>query len=1287
MASATVGSPSDGLRAEEIPVVDLRLLSQSELHALSLSSSPSFDLHRVDDIVIPKIDRSVFNESAGSRKQTYSRLRLAPGKSELATSGAPIRRSAGRPRRLPAPRYYPDTVDDENNKIVGCLKQLFAAEDYNDNLVQVEVEYGESVPEIYNVGHSLQEIPIDVIDGGKKRRRGSKPKSEKLVTDSGQNEREAIVSYENPEDRDREILNKNGILVDAVALANAEDPFGSELSRRTEGLETEMELLGFLRELNGEWGSRRKKRKIVDASDFGDALPKGWKLLLRLKRKEGRVWLICSRYISPNGRRFLSCKEVSSYLLSFLGAHDASQSKSCHCDGSIQLHYSMVSGNAADLTSVDDNNREDLGCCLPSSPFTSLHSDHKGQIMPLRTGISAEVQAGEILKCHECAVTFDEQDELGNHVLLSHKTVKRQKVGAYINNRVIIKDGQYECEFCHKSFHELKHYNGHIEFHLKSRVNNNGASSLVMTGQESIDPASFDQVPPRVSDVEASIGFDGGSIAKHFNAKADNELNSGFLHSELNRDTVIETCTNKYSHEDKEKMKANINDSSLFDESCDKKDRDNVTDEEQGKVDIVVAKLNIHSSSTTASSNNRNKSGGTDIVGCMHRFNDAFDGHESTENCSLAVSLKDRACHVENNANEFSTSLTEDPKTNIGSQGGLPNQHDNKETCSVEHYEKCLFTNTMQELKIDDDEKFESNGQFKQQGSPNGCLVAQNDEKCGFVDNMNKVLSSSISDSQQERGNENVLVNPGDEQMPTADNNVMPTTDDNVNRASSSILDVHKPDEAFNSRDSGLTVGFGSTRAIPDENAVTSVEQERISESCSLVPSWNEQTSGVENNVNQVSTCQIVDSEQEKCSEGSFFSPFGNNQLNGLGNNASNVFTSTMEEPKSCESKKFNRDPTTAFGCSHTNLDVNVVTNFGQERSFESFSFGPSGNEQRLWADNDVNMVSCTMALEPKQDECLKSSLCRPSLYEQRSGVENNNLNPVSTSIAGKPKLQETKSFLNNELTIDFGSRQAGLGVGGVTSVAQEISFEGCSLALSGAEQMFGVENNVYGVYSSTMEEQRQGRGFISSLLSLSGNEQASDVGNIMKKAYTDAVWEGPRREEVGHPGSNEPDTGLGSSSAPAGMWKRGEGNGLQDDLTDSMSLLGQQSSCFHTFDIMSNKGENEIFGVNEKFDRISGLDRLRSGSIEHLEFDFLTSQTNSLSDDSKVLSYDGPVEQGFDTPVWLETEALLPKIASRHQISAICVWCRNEFLHEAVNPGIQAGSIGLMCPTCKARF
>ncbi|KAK3033918.1 hypothetical protein RJ639_033553 [Escallonia herrerae] len=239
MASATL-DPTP-LHLDSIPTVDLRLLSQSELHALSLcssSSSAAFDPRRCDDVVIPKIDRSVFNESAGS---------LVP------------------------------VVTPEN---------IF--------------EYTDLEPQL--------SLLSEVASNGRKRKRG-RPRKDGRVMYYDEDDDVAKDVTVNVDDREREMVNKNGIVVDMAVLAALEDPFGPELKRRTEGLVTKEALLEFLSGLDGEWNSKRRKKKAVDASQFGDALPKGWKVSLTIKKREDRVWLICRRYIR--------------FLPNFIGSHFA----------------------------------------------------------------------------------------------------------------------------------------------------------------------------------------------------------------------------------------------------------------------------------------------------------------------------------------------------------------------------------------------------------------------------------------------------------------------------------------------------------------------------------------------------------------------------------------------------------------------------------------------------------------------------------------------------------------------------------------------------------------------------------------------------------------------------------------------------------------------------------------------------------------------------------------------------------------------------------------------------
>lgn len=126
-----------------------------------------------------------------------------------------------------------------------------------------------------------------------------------------------------------------------------------------------------------------------------------------------------------------------------------------------------------------------------------------------------------------------------------------------------------------------------------------------------------------------------------------------------------------------------------------------------------------------------------------------------------------------------------------------------------------------------------------------------------------------------------------------------------------------------------------------------------------------------------------------------------------------------------------------------------------------------------------------------------------------------------------------------------------------------------------------------------------------------------------------------------------------------------------------------------HTLPLFVNEqGGDKCFSANERFDRKSGLDGLRSSRTGNLEHNFLTSQGSSQPEESKVLSYDVEMED-LDSSYWLKKEALplLPKLAGRHQVRTMCVWCRNEFYLESVNSEMQSGSVGFMCATCNAKY
>lgn len=190
----------------------------------------------------------------------------------------------------------------------------------------VQIEYP-------NGNSGLQNIPVDIVSSSLRKRRRGRPRrdgkdnwlieSEPLAIE----EYKEMKTFDRPnetadagnssscnegkrrrgrprreESQSRVIANEEKKVeseIEKAALVNVEAILGieEELRRRTEGIVTEVQLLEFMKGLEGEWASKSQKKRIIDAAGFGNVLPKGWKLMLFVKKRAGHCWLACSRYI------------------------------------------------------------------------------------------------------------------------------------------------------------------------------------------------------------------------------------------------------------------------------------------------------------------------------------------------------------------------------------------------------------------------------------------------------------------------------------------------------------------------------------------------------------------------------------------------------------------------------------------------------------------------------------------------------------------------------------------------------------------------------------------------------------------------------------------------------------------------------------------------------------------------------------------------------------------------------------------------------------------------------
>ncbi|KAK6156811.1 hypothetical protein DH2020_011059 [Rehmannia glutinosa] len=473
-----------GIRVDDLKRIDISQLSQSELQALSLCSDSAFDVRRTDDVVSPHLDRSVFNESAGSRRQTYSRLHHRSHS-----------RLPGHHPSFKSHRHPHASSDPVSHSIVHFLKHFLNG---NHNPPPPPPLPPQEPPKDEAAAHTdLGFLGLEEkLKIKRKRVRKSKNLNKKKLLEHG-------VGIELQE------VNGKGEVVDFAELEKKGDElYGEELKRRTVGLETEEDVLGFLSGLEGQWCSRRKKRKYVDAGLLGDALPIGWKLLLGLRRRDYRVSVYCRR--CPYWTTIYVMQRGCIFLKSYFGVNDANQQrdqKTC----SIQEAYVLSSEkNARPADKTDDTVRD-----IVVHPTLAGNASNSHENDDCLIGIEnlPEVQVKDIFECFKCNLTFDEKNLYLQHLFSFHqKTTKRYKFGTPVGEGVIIKDGKYECQFCHKVFLERRSYNGHVGIHVRNSGKHSNELAVPEDVQKNLESPLQDAVPPRSSKMDALIEIAQNSI-------------------------------------------------------------------------------------------------------------------------------------------------------------------------------------------------------------------------------------------------------------------------------------------------------------------------------------------------------------------------------------------------------------------------------------------------------------------------------------------------------------------------------------------------------------------------------------------------------------------------------------------------------------------------------------------------------------------------------------------------------------------------------------------------------
>lgn len=316
------------------------------------------------------------------------------------------------------------------------------------------------------------------------------------------------TTLNNNNQRDLNLADKNNAIIQVSPVAaesgcSSTEQFVPQLKRKFQPFETEDELQDFFEKVGGNWASQRKKRKIVDAEEFCEGFPKGWKLLLGVRKKESRFLIECRKYISPDGQHLASCREVSAYIRS------TSQPPSCgsaeHAQKYLKLTSSKpcISMGPADFS---EGNHKDL--TVLQNDFVFLQEEMQTSKRKTSTSRMAEQNSRKDhdtrMKCSKCNVEFSNRSTFMGHLAVHHnsnnKTCQKEKktsAGKSLADGVIIVDGKYECQICHKVFNERHRYTGHVGIHVrnakKPQASLDGISNQAAKGVSTLNDIGSDK--------------------------------------------------------------------------------------------------------------------------------------------------------------------------------------------------------------------------------------------------------------------------------------------------------------------------------------------------------------------------------------------------------------------------------------------------------------------------------------------------------------------------------------------------------------------------------------------------------------------------------------------------------------------------------------------------------------------------------------------------------------------------------------------------------------------------
>lgn len=164
----------------------------------------------------------------------------------------------------------------------------------------------------------------------------------------------------------------------------------------------------------------------------------------------------------------------------------------------------------------EDQDQQQIVITNSDVPGLSVSNERVKEVALLGIDNLADVQIHDLFECHKCNMTFDEKDSYLQHLLSFHqRTTRRYRLGSSVGDGVIIKDGKFECQFCHKVFLERRRYNGHVGIHVRNYVRSVEDSPGQANVQWREKSPVREDIPSRISKMDALIEIAQNSIMEN----------------------------------------------------------------------------------------------------------------------------------------------------------------------------------------------------------------------------------------------------------------------------------------------------------------------------------------------------------------------------------------------------------------------------------------------------------------------------------------------------------------------------------------------------------------------------------------------------------------------------------------------------------------------------------------------------------------------------------------------------------------------------------------------------